>query len=56
LKRDRADCRDAFLGLAKTCPKLRLSFWDYLGDRLSIDESQIVPDLAAVVAAHCRQA
>ena len=28
------DCRDAFLGLAKTCAKLGLSFWDYLGDRL----------------------
>ena len=22
------DCRDAFLGLAKTCAKLGLSFWD----------------------------
>ncbi|MDO9714489.1 IS66 family transposase, partial [Paracraurococcus lichenis] len=30
------DCRDAFLGLAKTCTKLGLSFWDYLGDRLRI--------------------
>ena len=29
------DCRDAFLGLAKTCAKLGISFWDYLGARLS---------------------
>ncbi len=27
------DCRDAFLGLAKTCAKLGIAFWDYLGDR-----------------------
>ena len=26
-----ATCRDAFLGLMKTCQKLGLSFWDYLG-------------------------
>jgi hypothetical protein len=25
------DCRDAFLGLAKTCAKLGIAFWDYLG-------------------------
>ena len=25
------DCRDAFLGLAKTCSKLGIAFWDYLG-------------------------
>jgi len=30
------DCRDAFLGLAKTCGKLGISFWDYLGDRLAV--------------------
>ncbi len=30
------DCRDAFLDLAKTCSKLRIAFWDYLGDRLAI--------------------
>ncbi len=29
-------CRDAFLGLAKTCRKLGVSFWDYLGDRLAV--------------------
>ncbi|MGH9477576.1 MAG: IS66 family transposase, partial [Terriglobales bacterium] len=30
------DCRDAFLGLAKTCRKLGIAFWDYLGARLDI--------------------
>ena len=31
---DGRDCRDTFLGLAKTCQKLGISFWDYLGARL----------------------
>jgi hypothetical protein len=42
------DCRDAFLGLMKTCQKLGLSFWDYLGARLAVpDEPAIayLPDL-----------
>ena len=30
------DCRDAFLGLAKTCMKLGIAFWDYLGDRFKV--------------------
>ena len=30
------DCRYAFLGLMKTCDKLGVSFWDYLGSRLDI--------------------
>ena len=29
------DCRDAFLSLNKTCAKLRIAFWDYLGVRLA---------------------
>ncbi len=32
------DCRDAFLGLAKTCAKLGIAFWDYLGSRLAIPD------------------
>ena len=28
------DSRDAFLGLTKTCDKLGIPFWDYLGSRL----------------------
>ena len=27
------DCRDGFLGLMKTCDKLDVRFWDYLGSR-----------------------
>jgi hypothetical protein len=30
------DCRDAFLGLNKTCAKLGIAFWDYLGSRLAV--------------------
>ena len=30
------DCRDAFLGLTKTCTKLGVAFWDYLGSRLRV--------------------
>ena len=44
------DCRDAFLGLAKTCSKLGISFWDYLGDRLAIPGHQTVPALPEIVA------
>lgn len=39
------DCRDAFLGLAKTCRKLGIGFWDYLGDRLGVPGGPIVPYL-----------
>jgi hypothetical protein len=44
------DCRDAFLGLAKTCAKLRISFWDYLGSRLTIPGSTNVPYLPELVS------
>jgi Transposase IS66 family len=39
--------RDAFLGLMKTCAKLGVSFWSYLGDRLGIAEHAVgyLPDL-----------
>lgn len=46
------DCRDAFLGLAKTCAKLGVAFWDYLGSRLAIPGQPIVPNLAYLI--HCR--
>jgi Transposase IS66 family len=42
------DCRDAFLSLAKTCAKLGLSFWDYLGARLAVPDQPAIsylPDL-----------
>ncbi len=44
------DCRDAFLSLNKTCAKLRISFWDYLGDRLAVTGSPAVPYLPDLVA------
>lgn len=41
-------CRDAFLGLMKTCDKQRISFWDYLGDRLKVPGTTPVPYLPAL--------
>ncbi len=38
------DARDAFLGLMKTCAKLAISFWDYLGDRLGAPEAPVDPE------------
>src|ERR1700721_2024285 len=45
------DCRDAFLGLAKTCAKLEIAFWDYLGDRLAVPATQTVPRLPEIILA-----
>jgi transposase len=49
--------RDVMLGLLKTCRKLRLSFFAYLGDRLGLNGDQPrIPSLADLVAqakAHC---
>jgi Transposase IS66 family len=46
------DCRDAFLGLAKTCRKLGIAFWDYLGARLGVSGGHIVPHLPELI--RCR--
>jgi len=46
------DCRDAFLGLAKTCAKMGIAFWDYLGSRLAIPGQPILPPLPHLI--HCR--
>jgi hypothetical protein len=43
------DCRDTFLGLSKTCAKLGISLWDYLGSRLHTDGSAPVPYLPELV-------
>ena len=40
------DCRDAFLGLVKTCIKQGIAFWDYLGDRFKVPGHRDVPPLA----------
>jgi len=44
------DCRDAFLGLAKTCAKLGISFWDYLGARLAVAGNAAIPRLPELVS------
>src|SRR4051812_26566858 len=41
--------RDTFLGLLKTCAKLGVSFWDYLGARLKIPEADPVPWLPDLI-------
>jgi hypothetical protein len=46
------DCRDAFLGLAKTCAKHGVAFWDYLGSRLGVPAQPLIPPLPQLV--RCR--
>ena len=43
------DCRDAFLGLAKTCAKFGIAFWNYLGSRLSVPDQPIIPALPDLI-------
>ena len=43
------DCRDAFLGLMKTCAKQSIRFWDYLGCRLGVPGATSVPLLPALI-------
>ena len=50
------DNRDAFLGLAKTCAKLRISFWDYLGSRLKVAGHALIEPLERYVRARTRYA
>jgi len=46
---DGRDCRDAFQSLLKTCDKLRVNFWDYLGARFAISGAEPVPQLAQLL-------
>jgi hypothetical protein len=46
------DCRDAFLGLAKTCAKQGIAFWHYLGSRLNLPGQTLIPPLQQLV--RCR--
>jgi hypothetical protein len=39
------DCRDACLGLIKTCDKLGIAVWDYLGSRLRLAGHAIIHPL-----------
>src|SRR5271168_4664511 len=50
------DCRDAFLGLAKTCDKLGIAIWDYLGSRLKVVGHLIIAPLDHYVRARLRPA
>jgi Transposase IS66 family len=47
------DARDTFLGLAKTCTKLGISFWNYLGARLNI-RGDAVPPLPNLILARAQ--
>ncbi len=48
------DCRDAFLGILKTCAKLNIGFWDYLGARLAVPGAPLTPPLSEIVLARSR--
>jgi hypothetical protein len=50
------DCRDAFLSLAKTCDKLGIAVWDYLGSRLKVAGHIVVQALDRYVRARFRPA
>ncbi len=43
------DARDAFLGLMKTCDKLGVNFWDYLGCRLMVADAPTIMPLPEIV-------
>ena len=43
------DCRDAFLGLMKTCATQSVRFWDYLGSRLGVACPANVPLLPTLI-------
>jgi hypothetical protein len=48
------DCRDTFLSLAKTCDKLGIAVWDYLGSRLKVVGAAIIEPLDHYVRARTR--
>jgi len=50
------DCRDAFLSLAKTCDKLGIALWDYLGSRFKIVGCAIIESLDVYVRARLHPA
>ncbi|WFU05693.1 transposase (plasmid) [Rhizobium sp. CB3171] len=50
MSRDGRIARDTMLGLMKTCQKLGLSFYHYLGDRLGVRGNVISP-LAGLITA-----
>jgi hypothetical protein len=50
------DCRDAVLGLAKTCDKLGIAMWDFLGSRLKLAGNIFVQPLHCYVRGRFRPA
>ena len=48
------DCRDAFLSLAKTCDKLGIAVWDYLGSRLKVAGNTVIAPLDHYVRCRTR--
>ena len=50
------DCRDAFLSLARTCDKLGIALWDYLGSRFKVVGHVIIERLDNYVRARLRPA
>ena len=50
------NCRDAFLGLAKTCAKLKIAFWDYLGSRLQVPNHPDITYLPKLIRHRCATA
>ena len=45
-------CRDTFASLKKTCRKLRVSFWEYLSDRVC--DNKLIPPLGELIAQKAR--
>jgi Transposase IS66 family len=50
------DCRDAFLSLAKTCDKLGIAVWDYLGSRFKVAGHALIAPLNHYIRARIRPA
>ncbi len=50
------DARNAFLCLMKTCDKLGVSFWDYLGSRLMAESAPVIAPLPNIVRQRASQA
>jgi hypothetical protein len=51
---DGRDCRDAFISLTKTCAKLKISFWNYLADRLAVEGAAFIPPLPQLLREQMR--
>jgi len=50
------DCRDAFLSLVKTCDKLGIAVWDYLGSRFKVAGHAFIKPLDHYVRARLHPA